>query len=171
MPDDVPAVLPAGVPAPDFTLRVTADQSLSLHELRGAPVVLAFYPADWSPVCGDELSVINTALPMLRGRHAQVVAVSVDNVWSHEAFTQAHGLHFPLLSDFEPKGRVSRLYGAYDEATGESRRALFVIAADGRIAWSYLSPVALNPGVDGVLDALDALAPRSNTTAQESTAQ
>jgi peroxiredoxin len=153
------AILAAGTPAPDFTLRVTADQSLSLGELRGAPVVLAFYPADWSPVCGDELSVINAALPMLREGGAQVVAVSVDNVWSHEAFASAHGLHFPLLSDFEPKGAVSRLYGAYDDSTGESRRALFVIDGAGTIAWSYLSPVALNPGVDGVLDALDALAP------------
>lgn len=152
-------ILAAGTVAPDFTLRVTADQSLRLEELRGAPVVLAFYPADWSPVCGDELSVINAALPLLRERRAQVVAVSVDNVWSHEAFTSAHGLHFPLLSDFEPKGEVCRLYGAYDDSTGESRRALFVIDAAGVIAWSYLSPVALNPGVDGVLDALDALTP------------
>ncbi|MFK3833592.1 redoxin domain-containing protein [Microbacterium sp. NPDC087868] len=152
-------ILTAWTTAPDFTLRVTADQSLRLGELRGAPVVLAFYPADWSPVCGDELSVINAALPMLHERRAQVVAVSVDNVWSHEAFSSAHGLHFPLLSDFEPKGAVSRLYGAYDDSTGESRRALFVIDAAGVIAWSYLSPVALNPGVDGVLDALDALTP------------
>lgn len=128
--------------------------------------MLAFYPADWSPVCGDELSVINAALPMLRERGAQVVAVSVDNVWSHEAFASARALHFPLLSDFEPKGAVARLYGAYDVGTGESRRALFVIDAAGVIAWSYLSPVALNPGVDGVLDALDAL----TTTAMTSTA-
>lgn len=161
---DTPAeILPSGASAPDFRLRVTADQSLALSELRGRPVVLAFYPADWSPVCGDELSVINAALPLLRERGAQVVAVSVDNVWSHEAFTTAHGLHFPLLSDFEPKGAVSRLYGAYDEAVGESRRALFVIDAAGRIAWSYLSPVALNPGVDGVLDALDALVSHTPT--------
>lgn len=166
MPDDTPSILPAGTPAPDFALRVTADQVLNLSELHGAPVVLAFYPADWSPVCGDELSVVNAALPLLHERHAQVLAVSVDNVWSHEAFAQAHGLHFPLLSDFEPKGEVSRRYGAYDEVTGESRRALFVIDAAGTIAWSYLSPVALNPGVDGVLDALGALPPAPNTTAQ-----
>ena len=151
-------ILQAGTHAPRFTLRVTADQSLSSDELLGAPVVVAFYPADWSPVCGDQLSVINEALPLIRARGAQVVAISVDNVWSHEAFTSAHSLHFPLLSDFEPKGAVARLFGAYDDAVGEARRALFVIDAAGVVAWSYLSPVAVNPGVDGVLDALDALA-------------
>jgi len=150
-------ILQAGTHAPRFTLRVTADQSLSSDELLGAPVVVAFYPADWSPVCGDQLSVINEALPLIRARGAQVVAISVDNVWSHEAFTSAHSLHFPLLSDFEPKGAVARLFGAYDDAVGEASRALFVIDSAGDIAWSYLSPIAVNPGVDGVLDALDAL--------------
>lgn len=153
----MPEILQPGERAPHFTLRVTADQSLKSEELLGSPVVLAFYPADWSPVCGDQLSVINEALPLIRARGAQVIAVSVDNVWSHEAFTSAHSLHFPLLSDFEPKGAVARLFGAYDDSVGEARRALFVIDSTGVIAWSYIAPVAINPGVDGVLDALDAL--------------
>ena len=119
-------------------------------------VVLVFYPADWSPVCGDELALFNEALPLLREKHATLVGISVDSVWCHRAFAEARHLHFDLLADFEPKGAVSRLYGAYDPA-GFSRRALFVIDKDGTIAWSYLSPTAVNPGVDGVLDALAAL--------------
>ena len=146
-----------GTPAPDFTLTATPDQTLSLHELRGAPVVLVFYPADWSPVCGDELGVFNAALPLFKPKQAQVLGISVDSVWSHQAFIEARHLHFSLLADFEPKGAVSRAYGAYDDAAGSSKRALFVVDAAGKIAWSYLSPVAVNPGVDGVLDALDRL--------------
>ena len=149
-------VLPAGTPAPDFSLHATPDQTLSLGELRGNPVVLVFYPADWSPVCGDELAVFNEALPLLRRKHATVVGISVDSAWCHRAFAEARNLHFDLLADFEPKGAVSRAYGAYDPQ-GFSRRALFLIDKDGTIVWSDLSPTAVNPGVDGVLDALEAL--------------
>lgn len=151
------ALLPAGTPAPAFTLSATADQVLSLSELRGSPVVLVFYPADWSPVCGDELAVFNQALPMLRKDKAVVLGISVDSVWCHQAFREARQIHFDLLADFEPKGEVARRYGAYDAAHGFCRRALFVIDKHGTIAWSYVSPTAVNPGVDGVLDALEAL--------------
>ena len=160
MPDPIPAptvILPAGAPAPDFSLLATPDQRLALSELRGRPVVLVFYPADWSPVCGDELGVFNAALPLFKPKQAQVLGISVDSVWSHQAFIEARHLHFSLLADFEPKGAVSRAYGAYDDDAGSSKRALFVVDAAGKIAWSYLSPVAVNPGVDGVLDALDHL--------------
>ncbi len=150
-------ILPAGQMAPDFSLRATPDQSLALSELRGRPVVLVFYPADWSPVCGDELAVFNQAISMFKDRHVQVLGISVDSAWCHQAFIKDHNLHFDLLADFEPKGEVSRLYGAYDDKAGSSKRALYLIDAEGRIAWSYLSPVAVNPGVDGVLDALDQL--------------
>jgi len=101
--------------------------------------------------------VFNQALPMLKQRHATVLGISVDSVWSHQAFAEARNLHFNLLADFEPKGGVAAAYGAYDVAHGFCRRALFVIDRDGNIAWSYLSPTAVNPGVDGVLDALEAL--------------
>ena len=151
------AILPAGTPAPDFSLPATPDQRLSLSELRGRPVVLVFYPADWSPVCGDELAVFNEAIPLFKPTHVQLLGISVDSSWCHQAFIQARKLHFDLLADYEPKGAVSKAYGAYDEAAGCSKRALFLIDAEGKIAWSYLSPVAVNPGVDGVLDALDRL--------------
>src|ERR1700688_140025 len=101
--------------APDFTLRVTADQNLSLSEFKGKPVILAFYPADWSPVCGDQMSLLNEVLPEFRKHNAALLGISVDGVWCHDAFAQNRNLHFPLLSDFEPKGSVSKQYGAYRE--------------------------------------------------------
>lgn len=150
-------ILGPGQPAPDFSLHVTPDQQLSLSELRGKPVVLAFYPADWSPVCGDQMALYNEILPEFKKYNAEVLGVSVDGVWCHEAFAKDHNLHFPLLADFEPKGKVARAYGAYRESDGVCERALFVIDKDGKIAWSYCSPIAVNPGADGILEALDAL--------------
>ena len=149
--------LAAGTLAPDFTLNSTPDQRLSLHELRGRPVVLAFYPADWSPVCGDQMALYNEILPEFQKFGAGLIGVSVDGVWCHRAFAEARNLHFPLLSDFEPKGAIARSYGAYRSGDGISERALFVIDKDGVIAWSYLSPIAVNPGADGILEALEGL--------------
>jgi peroxiredoxin len=150
-------LLPAGTVAPDFRLHVTPDQQLSLSELRGRPVILAFYPADWSPVCGDQMAFYNEILPEFQKFNAEVVGISVDGVWCHAAFAKDRNLHFPLMADFEPKGAVARTYGAYREEDGVCERALFVIDAQGRIAWSYCSPIAVNPGADGILDALDKL--------------
>ncbi|MGA3067108.1 MAG: redoxin domain-containing protein [Tepidisphaeraceae bacterium] len=150
-------ILKPGTLAPEFTLPVTADQKLSLSELRGRPVVLAFYPADFSPVCGDEMALFNEILPDFQKYNAELLGISVDGVWCHDAFAKDRHLHFPLLADFEPKGKVARAYGAYRDADGTSERALFVIDAKGVIAWSYLSPVAVNPGADGILNALESL--------------
>lgn len=150
-------ILAPGTPAPDFTLHVTADQSLSLSELKGKPVIIAFYPADWSPVCGDQLALLNEVLPEFHKYGAELLGISVDGVWCHTAFCAARKLHFPILSDFEPKGAVAKQYGAYRDKDGCCERALFVLDKDGIITWSYLSPVAENPGADGILDALDKL--------------
>lgn len=150
-------ILAPKTPAPDFTLHVTADQTLSLSELKGKPVILAFYPADWSPVCGDEMALLNEVLPEFRKYGAELLGISVDGVWSHDAFAAHRKLHFPLLSDFEPKGAIAKQYGAYRDKDGCCERALFVIDKNGVITWSYLSPVAENPGADGILDALEAL--------------
>ena len=151
------ASLNPGTAAPDFTLHVTPDQSLSLSELRGKPVIMAFYPADWSPVCGDQMGLYNEILPEFQKYGAELLGISVDGVWSHEAFAKERHLHFPLLADFEPKGAVAKMYGVYRQAEGVSERALFVIDKNGIITWSYVSPVALNPGADGILQALDDL--------------
>ena len=150
-------LLAPGTKAPDFTLPVTADQKLSLSELRGQPVILAFYPADWSPVCGDQMSFYNEILPEFQKHGAELIGISVDGVWCHSAFSQSHHLHFPLLADFEPKGAVARKYGVYRENDGICERALFVINKDGIITWSYCSPIAVNPGADGILQALEDL--------------
>jgi peroxiredoxin len=151
------ASLNSGTAAPDFTLHVTPDQSLSLSELRGRPVIMAFYPADWSPVCGDQMGLYNEILPEFQKYGAELLGISVDGAWCHEAFAKERHLHFPLLADFEPKGAVAKMYGVYRQAEGVSERALFVIDKNGIITWSYVSPVALNPGADGILQALDDL--------------
>ena len=156
-PAVVAGPLGAGVRAPDFTLKSTPDQSVSLSEFRGHPVILAFYPADWSPVCGDQMSLYNEVLPVFRTHGAVLLGLSVDGTWCHAAFAKDRGLHFPLLADFEPKGAVARTYGVYRVEDGECERALFVIDADGVIRWSYVSPVGINPGADGILEALESI--------------
>lgn len=147
----------AGEQAPDFTLHSTPDQTLSLSQLRGRPVVLAFYPADWSPVCGDQMSLYNELRSEFSRFHAQVIGISVDGVWCHAAFAQDRKLHFPLLADFEPKGAVAQTYGVYQLPEGVSQRALFVIDSDGIVRWTHVSPMGINPGADGILDALEKL--------------
>jgi peroxiredoxin len=149
--------LGAGTQAPDFTLHSTPDQTLSLNELKGQRVILAFYPADWSPVCGDQLALYNEVLPEFKKYHASLLGISVDGAWCHAAFAKSRKLHFPLLSDFEPKGDVAKQYGVYRAGEGVSERALFVLDEDGVIRWSYVSPLGVNPGADGILDALEAM--------------
>jgi len=150
-------ILSAGSPAPDFTAPVTPDQKISLRELRGRPVILAFYPADWSPVCGDQMALYNEILPEFRQFKAELLGISVDGPWSHAAFSKDRKFHFPLVADFEPKGEIAKKYGAYRENDGFCERALFVIDKEGIIAWSYCSPVGVNPGADGILQALETL--------------
>ena len=151
------SALPAGRPAPDFALKSTPDQTVRLSEFRGRPVVLAFYPADWSPVCGDQMGLYNEMLSEFQQFDAELLGISVDGAWCHSAFCRDRKLHFPLLADFEPKGEVTRLYGVYRASDGTSERALFVINADGIIHWSYVSPVGVNPGAEGILSALEEL--------------
>jgi peroxiredoxin len=160
-------ILGAGTTAPDFTLSSTPTQTLRLSELRGRPVVLAFYPADWSPVCGDQMALYNEMREEFDEFGAQLIGISVDGVWCHAAFASARKLHFPLLSDFEPKGAVSQAYGAYRKGEGISERALFVLDADGVIRWSYLSPIGVNPGADGILKALEPLHHRDHRSASK----
>ena len=156
-PQSAQKLLQPGTKAPDFTLRVTPDRSLKLSDLAGKPVILAFYPADWSPVCGDQLAVYSEALPEFEAYGAQILGLSVDGVWCHAAFASARHIDFPLLADFEPKGAVAEQYGAYRRADGFCERALFVIDRNGIISWSYLSPIAVNPGADSILQALEQL--------------
>src|SRR3954451_6032232 len=127
------AILGRGIEAPDFNLHVTPDQTLSLSELRGRPVILAFYPSDWSPVCGDQMALYNEILPEFRNLGAELLGISVDGVWCHAEFVKSRHLRFPLLADFEPKGDVAKKYRAYREGDGFSERALFVIDRNGSV--------------------------------------
>jgi peroxiredoxin len=149
--------LPAGTNAPDFSLPSGPDSRLSLRDLRGQPVILAFYPADWSPVCGDQMTFYQAVLAEFERHRARLVGISVDGVWCHRAFSADRKLDFTLLSDFEPKGEVSRAYGVYRADGGVSERALFVIDESGVIRWSHVSPIQVNPGANGILAALESL--------------
>jgi peroxiredoxin len=156
--EQVPSTaLAAGSSAPQFTLPSRPDESVSLSQFRGRPVVLVFYPEDWSPVCSDQLVLYQELLPEFQRYDAELLGISVDGIWSHLAFAKDRNLHFPLLADFEPKGEVARTYGVYRAADGTTERALFVIDADGIVRWSYVSPVGINPGADGILSALEEL--------------
>ncbi|HKY33910.1 MAG TPA: redoxin domain-containing protein [Candidatus Polarisedimenticolia bacterium] len=151
------SVLQAGRPAPDFSLNSTPDQRVALSDFLGQPVVLFFYPADWSPVCGDQVVLYNELMPVFKGHNATLLGASVDGPWCHLAFSKDRKLVYPLLSDFEPKGEVARAYGVYRQGEGISERALFVIDTEGIVRWSYVSPIGVNPGADGILSALEAM--------------
>ncbi|MDP9308044.1 MAG: redoxin domain-containing protein [Actinomycetota bacterium] len=150
--------LPAGMQAPDFTLQSAPEKSTSLTDFQGRPLIIAFYPADWSPVCSDQMALYNQVLPEFQRYGAAIVGISVDSAWCHRAFAADRKLRFPLLADFEPKGEVARRYGVYDRPEGTSERALFVVDGNGVIRWSYVSPPEINPGADGILTALEAIA-------------
>ena len=149
--------LKPGRHAPDFALRTTPDQEVSLNQFRGRPTILAFYPADFSPVCGDQMTLYNEILPEFQKFNAELLGISVDGIWSHLAFSKDRNLHFPLLSDFEPKGAVAKKYGVYRKQDGMTERALFVIDGNGTIQWSYVSPIGVNPGAEGILKALESM--------------
>jgi peroxiredoxin len=157
------AALEPGTKAPDIRLPSTPDQVVSLHEFRGRNAVLIFYPADWSPVCGDQTTLYNELLPEFNRLNAELLGISVDGPWCHLAFARDRKLRFPLLADFEPKGAVARRYGVYRHQDGVSERALFVIDGEGIIRWSYVSLIDVNPGADGILTALEALVPQEKT--------
>lgn len=150
-------MLQPGNMAPDFILYASPDEEISLHSYKGKRVVLVFYPADWSPVCGDQLMLYNEITDVFDKLNTQVLGISVDGKWCHASFRELRNLSFPLLSDFEPKGKVARMYGVYNENLGESQRALFLLNEDSVIQWSFLAEPQKNPGADGILDALEKL--------------
>lgn len=162
------SLLQVGELAPDFMLSTGPGRFVRLSSFRGRSVVLVFYQADWSPICGTQLDRLNANLDKFQELGAEVIGVSVDSPWSHQAFAASRRLRFLLVSDFEPKGLVARHYGVYRDREGASERALYVVDAAGRVAWSHLSPVGADPGVDGVLDVLAVTggASRGGTTRQ-----
>ena len=161
MAEQTPPLL--GERAPDFSLASTTNETLALGDLRGTPVVIAFYPADWSPVCGDQMALYNEILPEFERYGATLLGISVDGKWCHKAFADARNLRFPLLADFHPKGDVAKAYRVYREQDGTSERALFVIDGEGIVRWSHVSPKSVNPGANGILAALESLQPTEAT--------
>src|SRR4051812_12484884 len=159
--------LPAGVRAPELPGPAPPDgRRVRLADLKGSPVVLVFYPGDFTPVCTGELGLFNELLPELQGFGAKVLAISCDSSWSHIAYAKELNLRIPLLSDFHPKGEVCRRFDVYRDDIGTAERALFVLDGDGRIFWSHVSPIEINPGADGVLDALEQLTGKDPDPAQ-----
>jgi peroxiredoxin len=151
--------LQPGTSAPDFQLQSAPDETVTLADFRGFPLVMAFYPADWSPVCTDQMALYNEIHSEFERFDATIVGISVDSTWCHAAFARDRNLRFPLLADFHPKGAVAQSYGVYNEEIGMSERALFVLDGEGVISWSYVSPIGVNPGADGILAALEDMSP------------
>jgi len=149
--------LASGESIPPFALAKSPGEMFSSRELYGRPALLTFYPADWSPVCGDQLALYQAILPEFEQYDAQIVGISVDGVWCHAAYADARGLTFPLLADFEPKGELSRRFGVYRHGDGVSERALFVLDKEGVIRWQQVVEPSVNPGAAGILSALDDL--------------
>ncbi len=148
-------VIEPGTPAPDFTLRNQDGEKVSLSQLRGRKVVLAFYPADFSPVCTDQLSVYQEVKAEIEAEGADLYGISVDSAWAHRAFQEKLGIDIPLLSDFHPKGDVARAYGAYVEERGVSNRSLVLIDEEGIVRWVHESPTPVEiPGANLIFDAL-----------------
>jgi peroxiredoxin len=150
-------VIGAGENAPDFTLRNQDGEEVSLADFRGRKVMLVFFPADFSPVCTDQLSIYQEVLPQIEERGTALLGISVDNTWTHKAFREHLGVEIPLLADFHPKGEVARGYGAYLEDYGTSNRSLVLVDEEGIVAWVHESPTPLEiPGANLIFDALEA---------------
>jgi peroxiredoxin len=149
-------MIAVGEPAPDFTLRDQDGEKVSLSDYRGRKVMLVFYPGDFSPVCGDQLSIYQEVKPQIAAQGVELVGISVDSFFAHKAFREKLGIDTRLLSDFEPKGEVSRAYGSYLEAPlGFANRTLVLIDEDGKVAWTYESPNPGEfPGANVIFDAL-----------------
>jgi peroxiredoxin len=148
-------VIGPGAQAPDFTLPDQDGNKVSLTDFSGQTVVLVFYPADFSPVCTDQLSVYQEVLDEFEQRGAKLVGISVDGVFCHRAFRDHMGIRMPLLADFHPKGGVARAYGVWSEEYGVSSRALVMVGSEGAVEWSYMSPPLEVPGANLIFDALD----------------
>ena len=150
-------ILQAGTKAPGFNAPVTPDQKLSLSDFKGRRVIIAFYPADWSPVCGDQMTLYNMVLPEFRKHGAELIGISVDGAWCHQAYAKTNQLHFPLVADFHPKGAIARSFGAYREEEGVADRALFILDETGHIVWSYRSPIGVQATLALLLNRVDAV--------------
>jgi peroxiredoxin len=149
-------MIEVGEQAPDFALPDHRGEMVSLSDLRGQKVMLVFYPADFSPVCSDQLSVYQEVLGQIEEAGVKLYGISVDSSWTHNAFRKQLGIDIPLLADFHPKGKVSSEYGAYIEDFGTGNRSLVLIDEEGMVRWVHESPSVLDiPGANLIFDALE----------------
>jgi peroxiredoxin len=148
-------MIAVGEPAPDFKLRDQDGEEVALADFDGRRVLLAFYPGDFSPVCSDQLSVYEDVKPDLAEAGVELIGISVDSFFAHQAFRQKLGIETTLLSDFEPKGEVARAYGSYVDGFGFANRTLVLVDENGMVAWTHESPSPGEfPGPDVVRQAL-----------------
>jgi peroxiredoxin len=148
-------LIAVGEAAPAFALPDQDKEVVSLADFAGRKVLLVFYPADFSSVCSDQLSIYQEVKPELAEKDVELVGISVDGPNAHKAFQEKLGIDTPLLSDFEPKGEVARAYGSYIEGAGVANRTLVLVDEDGKVAWTYESPTPAEfPGANVIFDAL-----------------
>jgi peroxiredoxin len=151
--------LEPGTPAPDFALPAADGTIVRLSELRGTPVALVFYPLDWSPGCSVQLELYQQEHEEFAARGIQLLGVSVDSIYSHGAWAAVRGIHYPLLSDFQPRGETARAYNVWRNTDGHSERAVYLIDADGIIRWAHVSERLKElPNFEELVDALDLIA-------------
>ena len=133
--------LEVGATAPDFTLPDQNGVETTLSAFRGSKnVLLVFYPFAFSGICTGELHAIRDDLGAFVGDDVQVLAISCDPVFSLRGWADLEGYFFPLLSDFWPHGEVSRAFGVFHEAGGNTTRGTFLIDTEGVIRWTLHNP-------------------------------
>jgi peroxiredoxin len=132
------ASVSVGQEAPDFSLRDETNQVVKLSELRGSPIVLVFYPLDFSPICTNELCAIRDDYAAFEAKGAKIVGISRDSSWTHKAFKEQQGFKHSLLADM--KGDVARLYGCWNEQAGIAERLTVVVDKDGIIRYVRHNP-------------------------------
>ena len=144
-----------GQPAPDFVLKDQSQKEVKLSDFQGQKnVVMVFYPLDWSPVCTNEHACFVNDMKKFEQLDAQVLGLSVDSVWSHKAYAEKMGIHYPLLADFHPRGAVASKFGVYLDERGITGRAIAIINKQGKVAWFKQYDIPVVPDIHEVAQAL-----------------
>jgi peroxiredoxin len=144
-----------GQAAPDFALKDQDQKEVKLSEFRGkSNVVLVFYPLDWSPTCTKEHACFVNDMKRFEQLKAQVLGISVDSVWSHKAYAEKMGIHYPLLADFHPRGAVAGRFGVYLGERGITGRAIAIVDRQGKVAWFKQYDIPQVPDINEVQQAL-----------------
>ena len=137
------ALIEVGAVAPDFTLADQDKKKHTLSDYQGNPVVLLFYPLDFSGICSEEMTCVMDNMARFKELNAQVFGISVDSTYCHQAFANERGVEYPLLADFHPKGEVCKAYGLWLDGPGIGDRATVLIGKDGKVLWAE----SVSPGV------------------------